>query len=163
MVRGLGANTPVVGHEFHHRTIVSPTASWPPNQDPKFEGIGGPMEESTCLTQEAKSSEVDKSDEIQRKLLSELKSLPAPARKDEDFVRNDNGKKQTLEAITEFPEDVDTALDNCQQEVEGPSPALLEIEGNGITTQYRAKSKPDSKGSNPWRSPLSQVEGQVSY
>ena len=131
---GLGANTPVVGHEYHRETIVSPTASWPPKQDPKFEGIGGPIEESTCLTQEAKSSEVDKSDETQRKLQLELKSLPAPARKDEDLGRNDNGKKQTLEAITEIPEDVDTAFGNCQQEVKGPSPAFLGIEGNGITT-----------------------------
>ena len=62
----------------------------------------------------------------------ESESPPALAREDEDLGRKDDGQKQTLEVITEIPEDDKTALGNCQQEVEGSSPVQLLIEGKRI-------------------------------
>ena len=131
---GPNANTPFMCHEGYSEEIITPTATWPPNQHSKSCGVGSPAEEPVCLTQEAKSSEVGKNDDPPKKSHLELERPPTLVREDEDSGRNDDGKKQILEVITEIPEDTNTAIGNCQQEGEGPSPVQLVIEGKRILT-----------------------------
>ena len=137
---GPSANTPYVSHEYQRDKIITPTATWPPSQDFKFDGVGCPTGEPACLTQEAKPCEVDKRDDLPKKLHLELKSPPTPARENEDLGRNDDGKKQTLEVITEIPEDVSTASGNCQQEVEESSPCPIDNGREENNYKYCANS-----------------------
>ena len=73
---GPSANAPVVCHEYHRDKILTPTATWPSNQDSKSDGVGYPTEEPARLTQEAKPSEVGKRDDLPKKSHLELKSPP---------------------------------------------------------------------------------------
>ena len=102
-------------HEGYSEVIITPTATWPPNQHSKSCGVGSPAEEPACLTQEAKSSEVGKNDDPPKKSHLELERPPTLVREDEDSGRNDDGKKQILEVITEIPEDTNTAIGNCRK------------------------------------------------
>ena len=128
---GPSANTSLC-HGIHSEKVITPTATWPPKQDPQSKIAGGLSEEPACLTQTVKSREADKKDDFPKEVQLELESPPALAREDEDLGREDAGQKQTLEVITEFPEDGKTALGNCQQEVEGSSPVQLLVEGKRI-------------------------------
>ena len=119
------ANTLSLRHELHSEKVITPTATWPPKQDPQSERAGCLSEEPACFTQEVKSREVDKKDDLPKEVQLESESPPALAREDEDLGRKDDGQKQTLEVITEIPEDDKTALGNCQQEVEGSSPVSI--------------------------------------
>ena len=130
---GMGpiANTSLC-HEIYSEKVITPTATWPPKQDPQSEIAGGLSEEPACLTQTIKPREADKKDDFPKEVQLELESPPALAREDEDLGRKDDGQKQTLEVITEIPEDDKTALGSCRQEVEGSSPVQLLIEGKRI-------------------------------
>ena len=125
------ANTSLC-HDIYSEKVITPTATWPPKQDPQSEIAGGLSEEPACLTQTIKPREADKKDDFPKEVQLELESPPALAREDEDLGRKDDGQKQTLEVITEIPEDDKTALGSCQQEVEGSSPVQLLIEGKRI-------------------------------
>ena len=125
------ANTSLC-HEIYSEKVITPTATWPPKQDPQSEIAGGLSEEPACLTQTIKPREADKKDDFPKEVQLELESPPALAREDEDLGRKDDGQKQTLEVITEIPEDDKTALGSCRQEVEGSSPVQLLIEGQRI-------------------------------
>ena len=116
---GPHANTPLVCHKYHRdEPIITPTATWPLKQDSKPGSFSCPTEGPACLTQEAKPREVDKKDDLPKKLQLELKSSPTLAYEDEELRRTDDGKEQTLEVIAEIPEDVNTTLENCQQNAE---------------------------------------------
>ena len=128
------ANTPFVCYEYHRDELLTPTATWPPKQDSKPDCVGRPTEGPACPTQEAKPSEVDKRDDLPKKLHLELKSPPTLAREDEELRRTDDGKERTLEVIAEIPEDVNTAFGNGQQDVEESSPVQLVTEGKRIIT-----------------------------
>ena len=93
-----------------------------------------------------KLREVDKKDDLPKEVQVESESPPALARGDEDLGRKDDGQKQTLEVITEIPEDDKTALDNCQHEVEGSSVQLL-IEGKKIISSIAQTL--DQKANSP--------------
>ena len=134
-------------HELHSEKVITPTATWPPKQDPQSEIAGCLSEEPTCLTQTIKPREVDKKDDLPKEVQLELESPPALAREDEDLGRKDDGQKQTLEVITEIPEDDKTALGNCQQEVEGSSPVQLLIEGKRIISSIAQTL--DQKANSP--------------
>ena len=131
---GPHANTPHVHRESPHDEPITPTATWPLQQDTKPDSFGCPTEGPTCLTQEAKPSEVYKRDDLPAKLQLELKHPPTLAYDDEELCRADDGKEQTLEVIAEIPEDVNTVLDNCQQDAEESSPVQLVTEGKRIIT-----------------------------
>ena len=62
----------------------------------------------------------------------ELESPPALTRDDEDLGKEDADQKQTLEVITEIPEDAKSALDNFQQEIESSSSVQLLVEDKRI-------------------------------
>ena len=140
------ANTSLC-HELHSEKVITPTATWPPKQDPQSEIAGCLSEEPACLTQTIKSREVDKKDDLPKEVQLESESPPALAREDEDLGRKDDGQKQTLEVITEIPEDDKTALGNCQQEVEGSSPVQLLIEGKRIISSIAQTL--DQKANSP--------------
>ena len=125
------ANTSLC-HGIHSEKVITPTATWPPKQDPQSKIADGLSEEPACLTQTVESREADKKDDFPKEAQLELESPPALAREDEDLGKEDAGQKQTLEVITEIPEDVKSALGNFQQEVEGSSPVQLLVEGKRI-------------------------------
>ena len=84
------ANTSSLCHELHSEKVITPTATWPPKQDPQSERAGCLSEEPACLTQEVKSREVDKKDDLPKEVQLESESPPALAREDEDLGRKDD-------------------------------------------------------------------------
>ena len=131
---GPHANTPLGRHEYDRDELITPTATWPLKQDTKPGSFGCPTQGPACLTQEVKPSEVDNRDDLPKKVQVELENPPTLAYDDEEFRRADDDKEQTLEVITEIPEDVNTVLGNCQQEAEESSPVQLITEGKRIIT-----------------------------
>ena len=129
---GPHVSTPLACHEYHREQLITPTATWPLKQDTKPGSVECPTEGPACLTQEAQPSEVDKRDDLPKKLQLELKSPPTLAYEDEELRRADDGKEQTLEVIAEIPEDVNTVCGNCQQDAEESSPVQLLTEGKRI-------------------------------
>ena len=63
-----------------------------------------------------------------------MKNLPTPAYDDKELRRANDDKEQTLEVIAEIPEDINTILENCQQDAEESSPVQLVTEGKRLIT-----------------------------
>ena len=125
---GPQANTPLRCQEYHRDELITPTATWPLNQDAKPGFVGCPTEG------QAKPSEIDNSDDLLKKGQAEMKNLPTPAYDDQELRRANDDKEQTLEVIAEIPEDINTILENCQQDAEESSPVQLVTEGKRLIT-----------------------------
>ena len=69
------ANTSLC-HGIHSEKVITPTATWPPKQDPQSKIAGGLSEEPACLTQTVKSREADKKDDFPKEVQLELESPP---------------------------------------------------------------------------------------
>ena len=130
--KGLQANTQLKVHEYHREEPISPTATWPLNQNAKLDFVDCSTEEPACLTQEAKLNEVDNSDDPFKKGQVEKKNPPIPAYDDEELRRATDDKEQTLKVIAEIPEDINTIGENCQQDAEESSPVKLVSEGKRL-------------------------------
>ena len=132
--KGLQANTQLKVNEYHREEPITPTATWPLNQNAKPDFVDCSTEEPACLTQEAKPNEVDNSDDPLKKGQVEKKNPPIPAYEDEEHRRATDDKEQTLEVIAEIPEDINTIGENCQQDAEESSPVKLVSEGKRLIT-----------------------------
>ena len=132
--KGLQAITHLKANEYHREEPITPTATWPLNQDAKPGFFDCPTEEPVCPTQWAKPNEGDNFDDPLNQGQAEKKNPPTPAYDDEELRRAGNGKKQNLEVITEIPEGMNTFGENCQQEVEESSPVELISEGKRLIT-----------------------------
>ena len=129
----LQANTQLMVNKYHHEEPITPTASWPLNHaKPDF--VNSPAEEPACLTQEAKPTGGDGRDNLFKKAQAEKKNPPIPAYDGEELRRAIDEKEQTLEAIAEIPEEINTVGENYQQDVEESSPVQLVSEGKRLIT-----------------------------
>ena len=130
----LHANTQLNINKYHHEEPITPTATWPLNQDAKPDYVNCPAEEPACLMQEVKPNGGNGSDDLLKKGQVEKKNPTIPAYDDEELRRAMDQKEQTLEVIAEIPEDINTVGENCQQDVEESSPVQLVSEGKRLIT-----------------------------
>ena len=131
---GLQANTQLKVHEHHRDELITPTATWPLNQNAKPDFADCSTEGPACLTQEAKPSKVDNSNDLLKKVQAERKNPLIPAHDDEELRRSNDDKEHTLEVFAEIPDDIHTIVENCQQDAEESSPVQLVSEGKKLIT-----------------------------
>ena len=129
--KGLKAITHLKANESHREEPITPTATWPLNQDAKPGFVDCPTGEPVCPTQWAKPNEGDNVDPLKQGQV-EKKNPPIPAYDDEELRRAINETEQNLEVITEIPKDMNTVLENCQQNVDESSPVELVSEGKRL-------------------------------
>ena len=131
---GLQANTQLKVHEHHRDDLITPTATWPLNQNAKPDFADCTTEGPACLTLEAKPREVDNSNDLLKKGQAVRKHPLIPAHDDEELRRSNDGKEQALEVIAEIPDAIHTIVEYCQQDAEESSPVQLVSEGKRSIT-----------------------------
>lgn len=98
-------------NKYHHEEPITPTATWPLNHaKPDF--VNSPAEEPACFTQEAEPTGGNGSDNLFKQAQAEKENPPIP-HDDEELRRAIDEKEQTLEAIAEIPEEINTVGENC--------------------------------------------------
>ena len=78
--------------------------------------------------------DVANSDDPPKKGHAEKENPSIPGYDDDELRRANDDKEQALEVITEIPKDINTVVEDCQQDAEEPSPAQLVSEGKRLIT-----------------------------
>ena len=165
--KGLKAISHLKANELSREEPITPTATWPLNQDEKPGFVNCPTEEPVYPTQCAKTNEGDSVDDPLKQGQVEKKNPPIPAYDCEELRRAINETEQNLEDITEIPEDMKIALDDCQRDIEESSPVELVSEGKRLITSISKTLDKIAKVPIPENSPPShlnagsQVSSQV--
>ena len=135
---GPHGNIPSQSHEYHRDELITPTATWPLNpnadQNAKPDFVDCSTKGPARPTQEAKPKEVANRDDLLEKGQAEKENPPIPAYDGDELRRANDDKEQALEVIAEIPKDINTVVENCQQDAEESSPFQLVSEGKRLIT-----------------------------